>query len=60
LEAELAANQQAQSQLRQELEETQKQLQTQKETYLAEQSKLEAQARALQTAHEEVEQRSRP
>ena len=46
LEAQLAENQQAQAKLRQELHESQKQLEVQRENYLAEQSKLEAGAEA--------------
>ena len=57
LEIELVKIKRAQAQLRQELEASQKQLRAQKENDLAEQSKLEANTRALQSAQAEVAQK---
>src|SRR5258707_13968657 len=53
LGAELAENKRTQARLRQELEASQKQLQAQKENYLAEQARLEAGIDALQAPVEE-------
>jgi len=57
LEAELAENKQIQARLRQQLEETQKQLEALKDNEIAQQSKLEAQTKELQAAQEPLEQK---
>ncbi len=52
----MAESQQAQAQLHQQIEEAQRQLRVQKENYLAEQARLEAQTKQLQSAHASLEQ----
>jgi hypothetical protein len=54
LETQLVENKQAQAKLQQELEASQKQLQVQRENYLAEQSKLEARTREFQALSTEL------
>ena len=59
LEVELAHNKLAQAQLQQELEEVQKQLQTLKENYLAEKSRLEGRTEELLAEQATMEQKLR-
>ena len=57
LETELEQNKQAQARLRQQLEEVQKQVQTLKTNYIAEQFKLQAHTKELQSAQVPVEEK---
>src|SRR5262249_34263549 len=59
LEAELVQNKQAQTELRQELERVQKELESQEESSGTEQIRLEAEIRELQAAKSEAEQQVR-